>query len=115
MPVPINHVEPVPRRIRAVLGGVTIVDTTSALYVWERLQYPQYYLPLTDIASGVLSDEKTEQHSPRGIVHVHGLQMPDIHRPHAARLLTQSTIPGLSGTVRLEWSALDAWFEEDEQ
>ena len=33
--VPENHVEPVPRRIRAVLDGQTVVDTTDARYVWE--------------------------------------------------------------------------------
>ena len=33
----------------------------------------------------------------------------------AARLITDSAIEGLKGTVRFEWSALDAWFEEDEQ
>jgi len=39
----------------------------------------------------------------------------EAQRPRAARLITESTIDGLSGTVRFEWDALDAWFEEDEQ
>ena len=30
-----NHVEPVPRRIRAFAGGEKVLDTTRALYVWE--------------------------------------------------------------------------------
>jgi uncharacterized protein (DUF427 family) len=38
-----------------------------------------------------------------------------IHRSRAARLLTSSPIGGLTGTVRFDWAALDAWFEEDEQ
>jgi hypothetical protein len=46
---------------------------------------------------------------------VYGLQTKDVHRPHAARLLTDSSVDGLSGTVRFEWAALDAWFEEDER
>src|SRR5712691_4803801 len=33
----------------------------------------------------------------------------------AARLLTDSPVAGLSGTVRFDWAALDSWFEEDEQ
>jgi hypothetical protein len=37
-----DHVELVPGRIRAVLGGNVVVDTTLALYVWEWPFYPQY-------------------------------------------------------------------------
>ena len=44
-PVLENHVEPVPRRIRAVLVGRTVVDTTAARYVWEWPAFPQYYIP----------------------------------------------------------------------
>jgi hypothetical protein len=31
----VNHVEPVPRRIRAFLAGQTVLDAIRALYVWE--------------------------------------------------------------------------------
>ena len=41
---PVNHTAPVPRRIRAVLDGRIVLDTTSALYVWEWSHYPQYYI-----------------------------------------------------------------------
>ena len=40
----VNHMAPVPRRIRAVLSGEVVLDTTSALYVWEWP--PQYYIPI---------------------------------------------------------------------
>ena len=43
--VAVDHIEPVPRRIRAMLGGRTVFDTTRALYVWEWPNYPQYYTP----------------------------------------------------------------------
>jgi hypothetical protein len=32
----VNHVEPVPRRIRAFLAGVKVLDTTAARYVVPR-------------------------------------------------------------------------------
>ena len=47
--VPVNHVAPVPRRIRAYLGAEKVLDTTRALYVWEWRHYPQYYIPLDDV------------------------------------------------------------------
>ncbi len=112
---PVNHVEPVPRRIRAVLGETTVLDTTRALYVWEWASYPQYYIPVADVSTGLLVAEGFTQHSPRGEVELHALEASGIHRPHAAKLLRASSIDGLSGTVRFEWSALDAWFEEDER
>jgi uncharacterized protein (DUF427 family) len=31
----VDHVEPVPRRVRATLGGATVFDTRRALYLWE--------------------------------------------------------------------------------
>lgn len=115
MITPVNHVEPVPRRIRAVLGDTTVLDTTRALYVWEWPNYPQYYIPVTDASAEVLVAEGFTQHSPRGEVELFALEVGDIHRSHAAKLLRVSSINGLSGTVRFEWSALDAWFEEDER
>ena len=110
-----NHVEPVPRRVRALLGGEVVVDTTRALYVWEWPNYPQYYIPVADVRRDLLVAEGHTQHSARGDVDVHGLRVGDIHRPGAARLLTESHVDQLSGTVRFEWAALDAWFEEDER
>jgi uncharacterized protein (DUF427 family) len=115
MLIPVNHVEPVPRRIRAVLAGATVLDTTEALYVWEWPNYPQYYIPLADVRPDVLVAEGYRQHSPRGDVILHGLKVGDATRPHAAKVLADSAIDGLNATVRFEWAALDAWYEEDEQ
>jgi uncharacterized protein (DUF427 family) len=112
--IPVNHVEPVPRRIRALLGGETVFDTTAASYVWEWPHFPQYYVPLADVRRDLLVVEGAHQSS-RGAVEVYGLQVKNVHRPHSASLLTESSVDGLSGTVRFEWAALDAWFEEDER
>jgi hypothetical protein len=43
------------------------------------------------------------------------LRVGDVERPRAAPLYLGSPIDGVSNTVRFEWEALDAWFEEDEQ
>jgi hypothetical protein len=45
MTAKVNPVEPVPRRIRAVLGTETVLDPTLALYCREWPYYPQYYRP----------------------------------------------------------------------
>jgi uncharacterized protein (DUF427 family) len=114
-PVQTNHVEPVPRRIRAVLAGQTIVDTTAARYVWEWPGFPQYYIPLADVRTDVLVDESATEETPRGDVKIFGVKLGDVHRAKAAKVLGAAKVEGLDDTVRFEWSAFDAWYEEDEQ
>jgi uncharacterized protein (DUF427 family) len=113
--VPVDHVEPVPRRIRAVLGGETIVDTRRARYVWEWSNYPQYYLPVSDVRPGVLVDSGREEKLSRGTARVHGLRAGGVSRAGCARVYGDDALDGLAGTVRFDWAALDAWYEEDEE
>src|SRR5579871_4467465 len=113
--VEVNHVEPVPRRIRAVLAGQTVLDTTRALYVWEIPHYPQYYIPLEDVDRELLVAEGNTQATRRGTAELHALRAGGRERARAARVYASSTVERLAGTVRFEWDALDAWYEEDEQ
>ena len=115
MIAPVNHVEPVPRRVRAVLGAATVLDTTRALYVWEWPNYPQYYIPLADVDPSVLVDEDRVEHLRRGTARRHGLRAGDVSRTGAAHVYGADAVEGLADTVRFEWAALDAWFEEDEE
>jgi uncharacterized protein (DUF427 family) len=109
---PVGHVEPVPRRVRALLGGTTVLDTTAAQYVWEWPYYPQFYVPVADVAPGVLVDEGREAERPLGPARRHGLRVGGLSRPGAAWVHLTGQ---LRDTVRLDWAALDAWFEEDEE
>ncbi|MBV9092777.1 MAG: DUF427 domain-containing protein [Streptosporangiaceae bacterium] len=111
----VNHTEPVPRRIRAYLGGEKVLDSTRVTYVWEWTHYPQYYIPVADVRRDLLVPEGHTQRTGRGAAELHALKAGGLHRPRAARLMTESPIAGLAGTVRFDWDALDAWFEEDEQ
>ncbi len=113
--VPLNHIEPVPRRIRGYLGGELVVDTVAARYVWEIPPYPQYYIPLDDVAPGVLRDEDHPQRLSRGTARLHTVLAGGVERPSGARVYGDDALPGVAGHVRFEWSALDAWFEEEEQ
>jgi uncharacterized protein (DUF427 family) len=115
MAVEVNHVEPAPRRIRGYLGNELIFDTTAARYMWEVPYYPQYYIPVADVDSRFLSDEGAAQNTRRGPAHRHTLHAGGQTRPGAVRVYGNDAIPGLAGTARFEWSALDAWYEEDEE
>jgi uncharacterized protein (DUF427 family) len=113
--VPADHVAPAPRRVRAFLGGRTVLDTLRARYVWEWPPYPQYYVPLADVDTALLVDEQAAEETNRGTAHRHGLRAGSEHRPGAAWVYGADAPEPLRDTVRFEWSALDAWFEEDEE
>jgi len=57
------RVEPATKRVRIMLGGVVVADTTAAVYVWENPSYPQYYFPLADVAPGALKETGTTSRS----------------------------------------------------
>lgn len=111
----VDQVEPVPRRIRARLAGRTVLDTTRALYLWEWPFYPQYLIPSDDIDPAVVVEEGETHRLSRGTVTSIGLRVGDVRRPGAGRRYERSRIDALVGMVRLDWAALDAWLEEDEQ
>jgi uncharacterized protein (DUF427 family) len=113
--VPVDHVEPVPRRVRAELGGHVVLDTTQALYLWEWPAYPQFLIPVDDVDPEALVDEGHVSNLSRGRVARVGLRAGDVERKGAGRRFVESTIPGIVDTIRFDWAALDAWYEEDEQ
>ncbi|MGO8961820.1 MAG: DUF427 domain-containing protein [Streptosporangiaceae bacterium] len=110
-----DRVEPAPRRVRATLGAEQIFDTTHARYVWEWQYYPQYYIPVGDIDARFIIDEQHDQRLRQGTARRHGVRAGGLDRPGTVRVFGEDAIDGLAGTARFDWSALDAWYEEDEQ
>ncbi len=114
MITPVGHVEPVPRRIRAVVAGETVLDTDRALYVWEWAYYPRYYVPAEDVRRDLLHERGPDPAHPAGSgrgVRAGGWRRSPAARHHSGR----SPVAELRGTFRFEWAVLDAWFEEDER
>jgi len=113
----LNHIEPVPRRIRAMHQGEVLVDTTDAWYVWEWANYPRYYIPRRDVREELLVADGSTEDTPRGTVRryalANGANGPN--GPTVARLLIEGARRELSDLFRFEWDAIDQWFEEDEQ
>ncbi|WP_344973051.1 DUF427 domain-containing protein [Streptosporangium fragile] len=105
------RIEPTAKRVRALLHGRVVADTTRALLVWEVPYYPTYYFPRDDVAVGLEPNGRTKRSPSRGdgvLYDVEGVA-------DAALAYPDSPIEELRGHVRLEWSAMDAWFEEDEE
>jgi uncharacterized protein (DUF427 family) len=82
-----GFMQPCPRRIRARLGGKIALDTIRAFYVWEIPHYPAYYVPVEDVGPELLALPTTQ---------------------------TFESGP-FAGLAHVDWHAVDAWFEEDEE
>jgi uncharacterized protein (DUF427 family) len=110
------RVEPSAKRIRAYLGGELVADTMRPTLVWEGPHYPVYYFPLEDVRGELLSEDGGVAHSPsRGDARTFTVRAGGKEAAGAALRYEDSPIPELRETIRLEWDAMDAWFEEDEQ
>ncbi|MFD7437285.1 DUF427 domain-containing protein [Streptomyces sp. NPDC059861] len=112
--VPVGHVEPVARRIRGEIDGRVVFDTRRALYVWEWPAYPQFSIPAEDLVGGVLTDDDHAEERGAWPARRHSLHVGSQVRGGAAWVWDDGAPEPLRGTVRFEWDALDAWFEEDE-
>jgi uncharacterized protein (DUF427 family) len=104
------------KRIRAYLGGELVADTTEPVLVWERPYYPTYYVPSADVRTDLLTDDGAISHSPsRGDAHIFTVTAGGKSASGAALRYEQSPFEELRDAIRLDWHAMDAWFEEDEE
>src|SRR5207248_11041170 len=93
-----------------------IADTSDALYVWEVPYYPHYYLPIAAVRDGVLDPTATTTRSPsRGTATHFTVKAGGKTAVDAAWTYPDSPIEQLRDRVRLDWPAMDNWFEEDEE
>jgi uncharacterized protein (DUF427 family) len=110
------RVEQGAKRVRAYLGGELVVDSIRPLLVWESAHYPTYYFPAEDVRGELLRDDGERAHSPsRGDGARLTVAAGGRLSPGGAVRYENDAIEPLRGTIRLQWQAMDAWFEEDEE
>ena len=72
------RVEAVPERIRVVVDGVTIGESTRALRVLETAGPPVYYLPPDDVRTDLMRPSPHQTFCEwKGIASYHTLELPD--------------------------------------
>jgi uncharacterized protein (DUF427 family) len=93
-----------------------VADTTRPRLVWEVPYYPAYYFPLADVRTDLLVATATVTHSPsRGDAQHFTVKAGGKEAVDAALRYPDSPITELRDLIRLDWDAMDGWFEEDEQ
>src|ERR687887_2226298 len=104
------------KRVRAYLGGEPVADTTRPVLVWEVPYYPAYYFPVDDVRADALEPDGGTVHSPsRGDAPTFTVAAGGKTAPGAAWRYEDSPIEELRDLIRIDWDAMDAWFEEDEE
>lgn len=128
--------EPVDQRVRASLGGETVVDSTRALLVWEPKRIvPSYAVPVGDVAATLEARPRPAgaagqlpADAPRlGARPVLDPSVPfAMHtapgEPMVVRATNGATAqafhpddPDLTGYVVLDFADFDVWWDEDEE
>ncbi|TFK60985.1 DUF427-domain-containing protein [Pluteus cervinus] len=101
------HIEDSPKHIRVLLGGKYVIDTKQAKLVWEHTYYPVYFFRQTDIEKEYL-DFKSDV----GDSAVYDVVVGQKRAKEAAKSYSMGQLAGL---IKLDFGAMDSWFEEDEE
>jgi uncharacterized protein (DUF427 family) len=111
------RIERSPKRLRTYLGGALIADTDDARLVWEVPPYPAYYLPKADVdLSRFTPNGRTRASETRGEAQLFDVSGGDGKvAVDAAWHYPESPVTELRDLVRIDWRAMDHWFEEDEE
>jgi uncharacterized protein (DUF427 family) len=119
MPERVLYLEPLRRRMRVELGGITIARSDDAVLLFEPARYPVAYFPIADIANGVLRSAGHES----TLADLGTTKWFDVlggDSQAARRAAWQHVDPppqaaALHDTVAFAWRAMDAFYEEDER
>lgn len=113
---PVLYFEPLPHRIRAVVQGETVVDSTRPMLLHETGSLPVYWFRPEDVRLDLLRRSGSED-SERGRASRWTLELEGRTIPDAAWSIDEPVDDAafLAGHVTLAWGAADEWFCEDEQ
>ena len=109
---------PIPRRVRAELGGEVVIDTEGAVLLHETGLRPALYVPLTSIRSDTLSRTDHSTHCPfKGDASYRTITVGDGVAENALWVYDEPLEPAswLDGYAGVYLERLDRWFDEDEE
>ncbi|RMA41270.1 DUF427 domain-containing protein [Rhodophyticola porphyridii] len=111
-------IEQIGQRLRVVLGGVVIADTTAGLRVLETHHAPTYYFPPQDVMAGVLKAAQGASYCEwKGAARYWTAQAGGEIRPRAAWSFSRPSKPfaSLAGYLAFYSEPMDACFVGDQR
>lgn len=109
---------PFPRRIRAEVAGVTVLDTVGGQLVHESNMLPVLYVPMEDVDMSLLEATDHSTHCPfKGDASYWTIRVGDRVVENAVWGYEQplAEAPWLQGYVAPYFEKMDRWLDEDEQ
>jgi uncharacterized protein (DUF427 family) len=110
--------DPVPQRLRGIVAGETVVDSTHAKLLHETGHLPVYYFPDGDVRNDLLVDSEKRTTCPyKGEARYHTLRVGERTIPDAVWHYPEpiGSVPFLAGHKAFYWDKVDEWLAEDEQ
>lgn len=112
------YFEDSPRRVRAILEGETVADSTRMKLLHETGLAPAYYFPLEDVRQDLLEPTDHTTHCPfKGDARYWSVRVGDRVAENALWSYPEPlpAAPSLAGYGAFYWQAMDRWLEEDEE
>jgi uncharacterized protein (DUF427 family) len=110
--------EPCPRRVRVMVAGETVADSTAVMYMHEKAHVPVYYFPRDDVRMDLLTATDHDSFCPfKGeatywSIAVDGQVCENTVWSYAAPF---DEVAEIKDYLAFYWDRVDAWFEEDEE
>jgi uncharacterized protein (DUF427 family) len=118
MPERVLYAEPLRRRMRAELGGRTVVQSDDAVLLFEPGRYPVAYFPTADFADGALRPIDHRSTHPE-LGETAWFEVVGDTRDAARGAWQHVALPDhaaiLEDKVALAWRAMDGFYEEDDR
>ncbi len=110
------YLQPFPRRVRALVGGVTVLDSVRASLLHESNLLPVLYVPREDVAVDRLEPTDHTTHCPfKGDAAYWTVLAGGETRPNAIWGYPEPLVPWLDGLVAPYFDRMDTWLDEDEE
>lgn len=112
------YMHPFPRRVRAEVGGLTVLDSDRGALLHESSLLPVLYVPVEDIGQRFLAPSEHTTHCPfKGDASYWDLVVGDLRVENAVWTYPEPTPEAswLRGMASMHWGAAEAWFDEEEQ